>query len=120
MAGDAEARWKSLLEGLPRPVPEAAREDEEFHLALSRGLGNVALTRILADIDERIHFVRLSDITNPERFMRTCRDHLAIIGALRKGDRAAAVLAMRRNIEWGKSNVETAIRDALVRAHLSV
>ncbi len=113
-------RWRTLLEGLPELAPNAAEEDEEFHRLLAAECGNGALARMLADIDARIHFVRISDITNPERLRTTCSDHLEIIEALKRGDREAAVGALRRNIEWGKTNVEAAIRDALVRAHLAV
>ncbi|MCX7025444.1 MAG: GntR family transcriptional regulator [Spirochaetes bacterium] len=115
-----DERWKALLDGLPELAPNAAAEDEEFHRLLARECGNGALALMLADIDSRIHFVRISDITNTERLRRTCSDHLEIIGALKRRDRAAAVAALRRNIEWGKTNVEAAIRDALVRAHLAM
>jgi DNA-binding GntR family transcriptional regulator len=115
-----ERRWLSLLAGLPALAPNTAREDEEFHLALANAAGNGALVRILSDIDARIHFVRLSDITNSERLKKTCCDHLEIVRAVRQGEREAALAALTRNIEWGKANVEEAIRDALVRAHLTV
>lgn len=113
-----ERRWTELCDGLPELSNNAAREDEEFHRVLAQAAGNVVLTRTLAEIDSRIHFVRLSDITNTDRLRQTCLDHLEIIEALRKRDRTTAVAALKRNIEWGKTNVETAIRDALMRAHL--
>jgi len=113
-----EKRWTELRDGLPELSPHAAEEDEEFHRVLAAACGNGVLAHTLADIDSRIHFVRLSDITNTDRLRKTCVDHLQIIEALRKRDRATAVEALRRNIEWGKTNVETAIRDALMRAHL--
>lgn len=117
---ELEGRWTALLSGLPALAPNAAQEDESFHRRLADAAGNGALARMLADIDDRIHVVRLSDITNPERLRTTCADHLEIVGALKRRDRAAAVAALKRNIEWGKTNVEAAIRDALMRAHLSM
>ncbi|HCM28198.1 MAG: GntR family transcriptional regulator [Treponema sp. GWB1_62_6] len=114
------SRWKALLEGLPELASNAAGEDEEFHRLLAAECGNGALARTLADIDARIHFVRISDITNTERLKITCADHLEIIEALKRRDREKAVASLRRNIEWGKTNVEAAIRDALVRAHLAL
>lgn len=113
-----EARWVQLRDGLPALSPRAADEDEHFHRVLAEAAGNRVLARTLAEIDARIHFVRLSDITNTERLRQTCLDHLKIIDALRRRDRTTAAEALRRNIEWGKNNVETAIRDALMRAHL--
>lgn len=124
-AADGEAlarlrgRWTKLRDGLPKLAPDAATEDEDFHRTLAALSGNRVLARILEDIDARIHFVRLADIVNHERLRATCEDHLAILDALEKGDGEAAAAALRRNIEWGKANVETAIKDALVRAHLS-
>jgi DNA-binding GntR family transcriptional regulator len=113
-------QWTRLRDGLPDLAPDAAFEDEEFHRTLARSCGNSVLCRMLDDIDDRIHFVRLADITNPERLRMTCEDHLEIIDALKRRDAGVATATIRRNIEWGKKNVEAAIRDALIRAHLSI
>jgi DNA-binding GntR family transcriptional regulator len=115
-----EKRWATLRDGLPELAPDAATEDEDFHRALAKACGNGVLCGLLGKIDSRIHFVRIADITDPERLKTTCTDHLEIIDALRRRDTATATATLRRNIEWGKRNVEAAIRDALVRAHLSV
>ncbi len=115
-----QKRWTTLRDGLPELAPDAATEDEDFHRSLAKACGNGVLCSLLGKIDSRIHFVRIADITDPERLKTTCTDHLEIIGALRRRDAAAATALLRRNIEWGKKNVEAAIRDALVRAHLSV
>jgi DNA-binding GntR family transcriptional regulator len=113
-------RWLMLRDGLPELAPDAASEDEAFHRSLAKSCGNSVLCRMLEDIDMRIHFVRMADITDPERLRTTCEDHLEIIEALRRRNAAVATVTLKRNIEWGKKNVEAAIRDALVRAHLSV
>jgi DNA-binding GntR family transcriptional regulator len=68
-------------------------------------------------VDKRIHFVRLADITNPDRLKTTCLDHLAILRAVRERDPALGAEAVRRNIEWGRKNVEAALKDALIRAY---
>jgi DNA-binding GntR family transcriptional regulator len=112
-----EKRWRTLRDGLPELAPNSAEADEEFHRSLAEMCGNGVLRRLLGDIDRRIHFIRLNDITNPERLLITCRDHLDILEAIRRRDAAAAKAALKRNIEWGKTNVEAAIKDALVRAH---
>ncbi len=114
------SRWLELLDGLPELAPDAAAADEEFHRSLARASGNGVLCSLLAKIDSRIHFVRIADITDPDRLKTTCIDHLEIIEALGRRDVVAATATIRRNIEWGKKNVEAAIRDALIRAHLSV
>ncbi|GAB1481429.1 GntR family transcriptional regulator [Treponema sp.] len=116
---DLEKRWKILLDSLPDLASSSATEDELFHARLAGLCGNRSLEKMLKDIDKRIHFVRLSDITNPERLKDTCEDHLEIIQSLRSLNKEEARKAIKRNIEWGKTNVEAAIKDALIRAHLS-
>ena len=110
-------RWQQLYDALPDMAEEAALEDEHFHEVLAQAAQNRVMERILKDIDRQIHFVRLSDITDPERLKTTCLDHLAILDAIDRRDYEAAASAIQRNIEWGRDRVDTAIRDALARAH---
>jgi len=72
---------------------------------------------MLKNIDDRIRFVRVFDITNAERLKTTCLEHLEILDAVsqRKPDKAIAVL--RRNIEGGRDQVDHALKEALARAH---
>lgn len=115
-----ERQWKDLFDHLPEMSATAALADEEFHEILAREAGNGVLARMLAEVDQKIHFVRSADIVNPDRLRVTCADHLEILDALSRRDRGGAAAALTRNIEWGRNNVEAAIKDALVRAHLSV
>ncbi len=110
-------RWQQLYDALPSMAEQAALEDEQFHETLAAAAQNRVIQRILGDIDRQIHFVRLSAITDPERLKTTCLDHLAILDAIASRDYETASIAIRRNIEWGRDRVNTAIRDALVRAH---
>ncbi len=112
-----ERYWRGLLEALPAMAGNLADSDEEFHEFLARAAGNRVLQQMLRYVDQRIHFVRVADITNPERLRTTCLHHLAILEALRGRDAARAADAVRRNIEWGRGNVEAALKDALIRAH---
>lgn len=112
-----ERFWRGLLEALPAMSGNLADSDEEFHEVLARSAGNGVLQQMLRYVDQRIHFVRLADITNPDRLRTTCVHHLAILEAIRARDAARAADAVRRNIEWGRGNVEAALKDALIRAH---
>lgn len=114
-----ERTWRGLDESLPAMAADLADRDEEFHATLARAAGNGVLRQMLAFVDKRIHFVRLADITNPERLKTTCRDHLEILAAIRERDGQRAARAVRHNIEWGRSNVEAALKDALFRAYQS-
>lgn len=112
-----ETRWLELLNSLPAIAHEAALEDEKFHEAIAEAGGNKVIRQILSDIDRRIHFVRLSDITDPDRLKITCQDHLEILSALGRSDREKASEVIRRNIEWGRQKVAAALRDALARVY---
>jgi DNA-binding GntR family transcriptional regulator len=112
-----EELWKGLLDRLPELSENPADLDEEFHEILALCAGNREMQRMLRYIDKRIHFVRLADITNSDWLRTTCTDHLAILRAIRERDAAGAREAIRRNIEWGRKNVEAALKDALIRAY---
>ena len=112
-----EEHWRGLLADLPIMSGNLADMDEEFHEVLARSAGNRPLQQMLDYVDKRIHFVRVADITNPDRLETTCLHHLAILRAVRERDVARGVEAVRRNIEWGRGNVESALKDALFRAY---
>jgi DNA-binding GntR family transcriptional regulator len=117
---DLERQWTEYRDNLPEMSATAAMADEEFHEILAREADNGVLSRMLGEVDKKIHFVRSADIVNPDRLRATCADHLELLAALRGRDKAVASEVLARNIEWGRTNVEAAIKDALVRAHLSV
>lgn len=117
---ELEVKWRRFRDGLPEMKTIGAEADEEFHELLALSTGNRVLIRTLADIDKRIHFVRLSDITDPERFRKTCDDHLEILARIRDRDVAGSSAALTRNIEWGLVHVEEAVKDALARAYLTL
>lgn len=114
---DLEKRWKRIEETLPDMADEAAVEDEYFHEKLAEAAENQVVARLLKDIDCRIHFVRISDITSPERMQKTCHDHLELLEALTMRDCKRAQNLVRQNIEWGREKVATAMKEALARAH---
>lgn len=115
-----ESQWREYRNNLPEVSERAGLADEEFHEILAREAGNSVLKRILAEVDQKIHFVRSADIVNPDRLMQTCIDHLELLEALKCRDRELASAVLIRNIDWGRKNVESAIKDALIHAHMSV
>lgn len=95
-----------------------AHEDERFHLTLAQATGNRLLSEQVHFLNERLFFVRLADITTPERLQATSAQHLEILRAIQRGDVTAAVVAMRANIAFGRGNVESVLRDVLARLYL--
>jgi DNA-binding GntR family transcriptional regulator len=111
------AYWTDLQRRLPDTAALVPASDEKFHETLVSFARNGALSKAIKDIDRRIHFVRLADITSPERVKSTCSEHLELLAAIRDKNSARALDALRRNIDGGRSSVELAIKEALARAY---
>jgi DNA-binding GntR family transcriptional regulator len=109
--------WSELRDGLPAKASLVPAADERFHETLASLAGNGALVRMLKDIDRRIHFVRLADITSLDRVRSTCAEHIELLEAIHGKGADAALDALRRNIEGGRSSVERAIKEALAHAY---
>ncbi len=99
---------------------ELARLDAAFHEELAAAVGNQSLADLLRVVDERLFFTRIQDITTLERLQTTCRQHLTILERIQQGDPAGARAAMRANIEYGRHNVEAALKEALAQAFMRV
>jgi DNA-binding GntR family transcriptional regulator len=110
-------RWTKLYETLPEMIADPVRVDENFHDILARAVGNQAMMEMLRNIDDRIRFVRMFDITNAERLKATCVQHLEILEAIGRRDAGKAVEALRRNLEGGRIQAESAVKEALANAH---
>jgi DNA-binding GntR family transcriptional regulator len=98
---------------------ELAQHDRSFHEALARSTGNRTLYDLLHNINERLHFIRMTDITTIDRLWETCQQHLAILEHIAAADSTAARTAMRQNIEGARIHVKSAIKEALARAYLT-
>jgi len=109
--------WEVLLKSPPHLNVNVAHEDERFHETLAQTTGNATLLELLSNINERLSFIRMTDITTVERLHTTCRQHLQILDSITAGDVAGAREAMRLNIEQGRNNVEAAFNEALARAY---
>jgi len=110
-------RWTKLYEALPEMIADPVTVDEDFHDVLARAVGNQAMMEMLRSIDDRIRFVRMFDITNADRLRATCEQHLEILEAIRCRDAARAVATLRRNLEGGRTQAESAVKEALANAH---
>jgi DNA-binding GntR family transcriptional regulator len=98
-------------------IADPVTVDEDFHDILARAVGNQAMMKMLRDIDDRIRFVRMFDITNAERLKATCMQHLEILEAIGRREAGKAVDVLRRNLEDGRIRAENAVKEALANAH---
>jgi len=108
--------WQSILENLPQVTADFAQNDEAFHEKLAETTGNKAVIQYLHNVNERLHFIRMTDITTVARLRSTCEQHLQILKRIRSGEVQKAREAMRENIEGGRQKVEEAFKEALARS----
>lgn len=111
--------WHDLRKAPMNDSVDFPDKDEEFHETLAVWTGNQTLLQQIQSIDERLHFIRMADITSPERLETTCAQHLKLLDCIKEKNIDCAREALQRNIEDGRKNVEHAIKEALARAYLS-
>jgi DNA-binding GntR family transcriptional regulator len=93
----------AMLDGLERRVLDLQRDgpgeeeeqrqvDDDFHYALARAAGNQMMIRTIGDLRRRTCMFDHAQV--PERFGKSCQEHLDIILALRNkdGERAATLM----------------------------
>ncbi|MEP0806859.1 MAG: GntR family transcriptional regulator [Chloroflexota bacterium] len=110
--------WQNLQKASMPNSADFAKLDEEFHERLASWTGNRTLLQQIQSIDERLHFIRVTDITSTERLRETCEQHLRILDCIKKKNVDCAREALQLNIEDGRKNVEHAIKEALARAYI--
>jgi DNA-binding GntR family transcriptional regulator len=112
--------WTSLNQGTQVSGADFSTYDEEFHELLAASTGNQTLALQLKNIDERLHFVRIFDITSPERLKITCEQHLKILSCIRSRESQCAREALHMNINEGRKHVEMAVKEALARSYMGL
>ena len=115
--GNLTKTWTGLLNGPAKKAEELAKLDTLFHETLAHAIGNKPLLQHLRAINERLMLFRMIDFDKSDRAESTCRQHLKILKCIAAGDAPGARAAMQRNIDDGRNNVHTAIKDALAKAY---
>jgi DNA-binding GntR family transcriptional regulator len=114
--GELKRTWKAILGAAPRKGEELAQLDARFHETLAELAGNRMLLEDLRRINERLLVLRMIDFGRDKRSDTTCRQHMKVIERILAGDAAGAREAMRSNIDDGRDNVNTSIKEALANA----
>jgi DNA-binding GntR family transcriptional regulator len=103
LMGEAELRALEAVNGaLEQAIAAQARRhatelDEQFHAIIVRASQNTEIEKILSGLRPRIKRIELVHFGDQQVAPQSVAEHQAIIAALRRGDGAAAVLAMQQN-----------------------
>ncbi len=108
--------WKAILASAPKKGEELAQLDARFHETLAELGGNRMLLADLRRINERLLVLRMIDFGRDRRSETTCHQHMKVVERILAGDAGGAREAMRHNIDDGRNNVNTSIKDALANA----
>ncbi|WP_091641363.1 GntR family transcriptional regulator [Aquisalimonas asiatica] len=87
------------------------RMNREFHLSLVRLGGNEQLSRVHADVLERVEVVQRLDFTAHDRVEATYREHLGVINALARGQTEQAVSELTDHIQKSTAAVNDRMTD---------
>lgn len=80
------------------PTPEELRAvGRDLHSLIAQACGNPMLAAIIEDFRKRTQLLTIRRV--PERAIKVCEEHLAIVDALLAGDGNEARTAMQRHIE---------------------
>jgi len=97
--------WMGPPEERATEMREVAHKDEAFHAALVATAGNREMSRVHAEVTERIRIIRRLDFTKSPRIEATYQEHAKILRAIVQRRADQAVLLLRAHIEASKAEV---------------
>jgi DNA-binding GntR family transcriptional regulator len=101
---EVEARLHELLaRGSPAARDEVRGIDDRLHGLICEAAGNAQMAGIIRTLRRQTQIFDLKSL--PERFGDSCREHLAIVAALRSGAPEAAEAAMRRHLDCVRASI---------------
>ncbi|MES2934849.1 MAG: GntR family transcriptional regulator [Pseudomonadota bacterium] len=107
-------------------VPKEAREqdsravatlDEAFHTSLVSAAGNPEMTRVHADLTEKIRIIRRLDFTQGDRVDATYQEHKKILQLLLRHKFTESSILLRSHIQQSKLEVRKITLHKLHQAH---
>jgi DNA-binding GntR family transcriptional regulator len=104
-----ERSVRDLMKQKSPPPNEHWSIDDSLHALVSRASDNQILVRYISDLRLR---TRMFDIERlPDRLLPGCREHLAILEALKARDPEAAVSAMQKHIQNSRQAILTKLSE---------
>ena len=98
-------RWLCPPEERESDMREVARFDEAFHTTLVEAAGNREMSRVHAEVTERIRIIRRLDFTKAPRIDATYQEHAKILRAIVQRRAGPAELLLSAHIEASKAEV---------------
>lgn len=105
---EVEAAIRVLLGAQVRSAEDDWEVDSRFHRMIAEKSGNAVLAKHIHDLRLKTHMFNMDRV--PERFEIGHREHLAIIDALRRGDRDAARAGIQTHLENVKLSIIEKLR----------
>ncbi|QJP14977.1 GntR family transcriptional regulator [Starkeya sp. ORNL1] len=105
---EAEVAIRALLAADEPSAEEDWEVDSRVHRMIAEKSGNAVLAKHIHDLRVKTHMFNMDRV--PERFEIGHREHLAIIEALRRGDRDAARAGIQAHIENVKLSIIEKLR----------
>ena len=110
-------QWDPAYQPSEEPdVETMAARDEDFHIALAEGSGNLVLADYLQRVNQSIHIIRRLDFTSGMRVDLTYKEHHAICQHLIRRDVVAAQQALTQHIRRSQLAAKTITLEQLSRA----
>jgi DNA-binding GntR family transcriptional regulator len=110
-----EDRVQALMQAGPGEGEEQRLVDDDFHVLLAGSTGNRTLVRMVSDLRLRTCMFDVHQV--PERFLKGCEEHLAILGALRSGDADLAGQLMSAHIGVARNAILARLQKYSERDH---
>src|SRR5690606_16377195 len=98
-----DARVRALMAAGPEVDDAQWRTDKDFHNMLAQEAGNRTIAATIEALHRRTCVFDHTQV--PDRFVKGCEEHLAILDAVRSGDADAVVAALTRHLENARDAV---------------
>lgn len=112
------ARWRAVLARAEEmELDDLVTADETFHLELAAISGNAPRLKFLANINDRIRFVRRLNLEPQTRRQSAFAEHGNLVDAVLARDRAAALAELRKHLDHSADEVRMQVQTALARIY---
>lgn len=114
---DLKNIWLVAEEEREQDGRRVAQLDEKFHTSLVSAAGNLEMTRVHADLTEKIRIIRRLDFTQGSRVDATYQEHAKLLRLVLRRKVTEALMLLRSHIQESKLEVRKITLHKLREAH---